>query len=326
MTVATTSEFQTIFNSGRLTAADVLRLRRALYAKVTIGESDAEWLLKLNSVCRSETPAWRELFLEALTDFFVTQASPPSVVSDVAGRWLLRRLSRADKPASALELDLIAAILQKAMQSPDCLSVFAVEQVRAAVRAGSGPMRASVQDPKPMVCAQDVAFLRQTIFAVRTGGAIAVTRTEADLLFDINDATRHTQNDAGWPSLFARAIGLHVTSPPPPSRASTAATEPTQFDTTPEPELSLQFLAQVTGRLGHALTGGALTSTAAKVAASAQSQLEAEQNAAVQATWLARRLPSAGPLAAADVALLTFLKHELVAAHPALRPFVSRVA
>jgi hypothetical protein len=56
----------------------------------------------------------------------------------------------------------------------------------------------------------EVDLLRRMLYAYGGSGNVAICRTEADVLFDINDATRTADNHPDWADLFVKAIANHL--------------------------------------------------------------------------------------------------------------------
>src|SRR5690606_18441371 len=48
------------------------------------------------------------------------------------------------------------------------------------------------------------------LYAFGGDGHVGITRAEAEVLFDINDATSDARNDPQWSDLFGKAIGNNV--------------------------------------------------------------------------------------------------------------------
>jgi hypothetical protein len=226
----------------------------------------------------------------------------------------------------ARELELIVSILQKSTASPASLGEFALKAVRDCVLAGSGPLRGRQKDFRPKVCAQDVTTMRRAIFAFGAGGNVAVTRGEAEMLCDIDEATANAANDPAWPDLFAKAIGNHLTMAAtyvPPSRDTAAAREKWLDDRS----------VSVGGFFGKMATGlkDVFSSSNDDLWTAREKQREAAMAAAApvtegEALWLSERLERRGKLSPAGEALVRFLKADGAPVHESLRPLMSRVA
>jgi hypothetical protein len=201
---------QRMAGAGRISAEDVLTLRRKVFTDGLVQPHEAEWLFALDDACNDNAPEWPEFFVEALVDYTVHQAVPHGYISPENGQWLVERISRDGKVRTRTELELLLKALREARSAPDSLVRFALEQVRVAVVEGSGPVRSGESLKPGQVGKAEVELLRRILYAAGGDGNIAVTRTEADVLFDINDATRTAANDPDWSDLFVKAIANHL--------------------------------------------------------------------------------------------------------------------
>jgi hypothetical protein len=326
MTVAMPAELQAILDSRTITAADALTVRKHVYRNVDVTDAEAGWMFDLNAAARTVDAAWDELFVEALTDYCVHQVEPRGYVTDDKAAWLIGRVTKDGAIEEARELELIVSILQKSTASPASLAAFAVKAVRDCVLAGSGPLRGRQKDFRPKVCVQDVDVLRRAIFAFGASGNVLVTRDEAEMLCDINDATANAQNDPAWPDLFAKAIGNHLMMAAtfvPPSREAAAARDKWLDDQG----------VSLGGFFGKMATGlkDVFSSGGADVWAEREKQREAAIAAAAPVTegeglWLSERLNRDGKLSPAEEALVRFLKSDGAPVHVSLQPLLARVA
>ena len=55
-----------------------------------------------------------------------------------------------------------------------------------------------------------VDILRRIVYAFGGNGAVAMAKSEAEVLFDLNDATAGADNDPSWNDLFVKAIASYV--------------------------------------------------------------------------------------------------------------------
>ena len=61
-----------------------------------------------------------------------------------------------------------------------------------------------------MISPADVQLIRKVIYAPGSAGGFTVTLEEAELIFDLNDATIAAENAPGWGDLFVKAIANHL--------------------------------------------------------------------------------------------------------------------
>jgi hypothetical protein len=100
-------------------------------------------------------------------------------------------------------------VLDRAKLSPVKLVRFALEQVKLAVTVGDGYLghaRSNRRLSPGVIGEVEVELIRRILYAFGGDGNIAVTRQEAEVLFDINDATAEASNDPAWSDLFVKAL------------------------------------------------------------------------------------------------------------------------
>ena len=97
-------------------------------------------------------------------------------------------------------------VLEAAKFSTESLVSFALEQVRLAVVEGKGALISGDELVPGVVGKAEVELLRRIIYAFGGDGNIAITKSEAEVLFAINDATAGASNHPSWNDLFVKAI------------------------------------------------------------------------------------------------------------------------
>lgn len=311
---------QRILASGKITAGDVLAIRQAIYPDGVVGVIEAEWLFELNAACPAQDRAWADLFVEALTDQVVWQVEPAGYVTDKDAAWLIARVDKDGAVASATEMELLLNILETARECPAALTTYVLRQVKQAVLTGAGPLRSGRTLAPGVVDAADVEILRRALYAAGGQRSLAVTRDEAEVLFDISDATAAAANDPAWADLFVKALANHImfaSGHAVPSREQALARS--RWLDEPAGGIGSFFSRMVSGLSG---LGGLYRE--ADLATGIDTSNEAVS--AEEADWLVRRLNRDGQISAHEKALLSFLKQESPSIHPALQPLLARVA
>ncbi len=307
-----------------LTADDALAVRRVIFGgDVEVTPEEAEALVAINEAADQKAPEWRQLFVEALTDFVVRQQQPSGYVDAANAGWLIAAVSHDGRVRRDSELEAIVHILETAASAPPELSLFALTQAKAKVlAAGRGLER------------EDVDLLRRIVFAAAGSGSLAVTRAEAEVLFDVNDAVRGRDNDPAWTDFYAKAIGNAVMAASgyiPPSREEALRQEAWLEGR----GSTVRFLSRVAGTLflQPSRVLEAYRSPDAKEEVYAQKgAMEAAELAASapvtedEATWIVERVGRDGELDENEQALLRFLSSESPKLHPALQPLLDRAA
>lgn len=187
----------------RITADDVLGLRRSVYGADALTRAAAEALIALDAAADERAPEWGDFLAEALVDLVVHQQDPADYVDEATADWLIDVLTVAGRLRRDGTLGALARIVDDATEVPPSLAAFALARARDAVIAGGA------------VSEGDIDLLRRVIFAGGGEGSLAVTRGEAEALFDIDAACRSSANDPAWPDFFARAVGACLTAASP---------------------------------------------------------------------------------------------------------------
>jgi hypothetical protein len=305
----------TIAAARKITAEDTLAVRRSIYGELAITPIEAETLMALDEALLERCPEWDMLFVEALTDYVVNQQHPPGYVDDAGADWLISLIGRDGQIRTETELDLLVHILETADRVPGRLSDFALAQGKDAVLNGDGPLARSGRLQKGLMGADEVTLLRRILYAAGGPGNIAITRSEAETLFDINDAVRGQPNDPSWNDLFAKAIGaavMTVSTYEAPSSEVAARDEAWLA----EPESMGGFISRMfSGKKVNPFDGVFGPSEdeqawEARNAANEDALARAEVVAPDEAAWLQERIGRDGEFDPAEKALVAFLRGE----------------
>lgn len=317
---------------GAVRADDVLKLRRSFYPDGHISSAEAEALFSINRSCPEQDVEWSDFFCEALTDFVVHQALPQGYVTAENVDWLIDRISEDGVVQTMTELELLIKVLDAARWAPERLVAFALKQVKLAVVDGSGPLRAgSALDPG-RICEAEVALVRRILYAFGGEGHIAISKAEAEVLFDINDETNEALNDPAWSDLFVKAIANYL-------MAASGYSMPTRQEALHQEEwlknrgdLSLGHM--LSGMLAGGLAGvfGAYKEQSweelalERIEQQRVAMITSEPVSEPEASWLAERIGRDGQLHENEKALLRFLKLESPKLHASLQPLLDRAA
>jgi hypothetical protein len=319
-----------ILAGGKITADGVLVLRRLVFLKGVVTDADAEMAFTLNDrLGQNADPTWAAFFIEALTDYIVDQAQPQGYISEANADWLIAHISRSGRVETETELELLVKALEKAKLSPVKLVAFALEQVKWAVLEGEGPIGNGKLEPG-VVNAAETALVRRILYAFGGDGNIAITKQEAAILFDINDATAEARNDPAWSDLFVKAIANFL-------MASSGYQVPTRQEALRReawldaPTLGVgaflgQMLAGSLSAVWDAYEHGTLDGEPRKPASSGLTIGHEPLVTDEEARWAADRIGKDGRLHENEMALINFLKSHNAHLHPKLVPILDRVA
>ena len=197
-------------SSGAILLSDVLKLRREVFVDGLVSDEEAALLFDLNDHCREFCPEWADFFVESLRDYLVYQVTPRGYISQENADWLIRKIAHDGKLKSATELELLVDVIEKAQSCPEVLVTFALEQVKGAVLAGDEMLRRGKKLTRGVLGEAEVELIRRILYAFGGDGNIAITRAEAEMLFELNDATVEEENSPLWSDLFVKGIANYL--------------------------------------------------------------------------------------------------------------------
>ena len=326
------SGLEDIIARRAITDFDVARLRRAFYKDGVITPEEAEQLFEANDACGVKDATWTEFFNEALTDYLVNQATPEGYVTAENADWLIERIARDGEIETKTELEILVNVLERARWSPVRLVRYALAQVKRAVLEDSGPLRTGSGLQKGVIAEAEVELLRRILYAFGGDGNIAITRDEAEILFDINDATVAAEPNPAWTDLFTKAIAnvlMASSGYAVPTREEALHAE-TWLDSRGEAAPGSVFSKMITGSLTSVLSSYREQTAEERALARLERQrAEIVTNEIItedEAEWLADRIGRDGILSANEKALIAFLHKESPKIHPLLAERVAKLA
>lgn len=189
-----------ILEDGIIDAEEVTAIKEKLYEDGVIDREEADFLFKLNDAAsgKSNDASWHSFFIEAITDHVLADEESPGVIDEDEANYLIDKI-KGDGQVDEIELALLVNICDKATgESPEFFTNFVLSSVKSAI----------IEDG--VVDMEEVDMLRKVIYGSGGAGGADVDREEADLLFEINDATTGNDNAPEWQTLFVEAISKHV--------------------------------------------------------------------------------------------------------------------
>lgn len=195
-----------------ISAEDVLALRREVFRDSVVDPMEAQAVFRLDHACHDKDPSWTQFYVDALTDFFVWQAEPRGYVSEELGRFLIENITGDGQIDGRSELELLINVVHWATACPEELVLFVMNAVRESVLNPETAIYGSNRPPA-VIGPADAEVIRRVIYAGASGGGFTVTRREAELIFELNNATTEVENAPGWSDLFVKAIANHLMFP-----------------------------------------------------------------------------------------------------------------
>jgi hypothetical protein len=312
---------------------DILLFKRVFYEDGVVSSEEANMLVSLHQACTMRHADWPDFFIEAITDYLVFQEPPRGYVTAANANWLIGRLSRNGKIGSKTEIDLILNVLDKSRWAPVSLSKFALEQVRHAVATGAGPLRHGKSLPSGKISEAEVDLVRRILYAFGGTGSVPVTRSEAEVLFDIDEAVAGSPPNAIWTDLFVKAIANVMMSASGYSVPSREEALRGDADLEDDEEGRTSILFSLLSMVHANLTSMQDVYRDQTLEERALARLEHqrieiitnEPIAETDPAWLVGRLGRDGQLTPSEQALISYLNHESPRIHPTLTEAVCRL-
>jgi len=335
MSIIKSLSFDEICQRGNIRDTDVKRLRKLFYDDAQISQPEAEALFELNNACRVQDPSWSLFFVGAITDYIVNEVEPSGYLTSANADWLIGRVSHDGVIQAQTEIELLLEVLDRARWSPESLCRFTLEQVEKAVVSGAGPLRIGQYMQAGVVNDADVEMLRKALYAYAGEGNIALTCTEASVLFRINDATADAQNCPAWTEFFVKAIASSV------MMASGYQVPPREEALRREQWLESRgdlSIGNILSGFTSAMRQGGIrslldlykeqSSDERAMARLEQQRIEIITNEEItggEVQWLKDKIGRDGKLTPNEKALLAYLKVESPTLHPSLEPLLDRL-
>lgn len=321
-----------IVSRGNLRDTDVRLLRQIFYEDGIVSQTEADLLFKLNDKCPVQHADWGDFFIEAITDYVVFQERPQGYLTSANAHWLIDRIAHDGKVDSKTELELLVNVLDKARWSPVSLVKFALEQVKHAVISGNGPLRNGKTLVAGKITEGEVDLLRRILYGFGGDGHVAVTRDEADILFDIDEAVADAEPNPAWTDLFVKAIAnvmMAASGYSVPSREEALRQEASLQNPERQTSVLAALLSMVQSNLSSVQDAYHDQTAEERALARLEHQrieiITNEEITEAEATWLVSRLGRDGRLSPSETALIAYLRHESPKIHPALTEAVDRL-
>lgn len=184
---------------GHVSAEDVTFLRRNIFADGVVSRDELSTLFALGRRAPAGDSEWADYFAEAASDFFLREEEPHGYLTEEEFQHLSSLIGRSGP--TALELGLLVALMEKATATPPTMAEFVAEEFRRTVGAHKGG---------PRIARTDAELLRRYLYAAGGAGSIAITREEAELLFDLHEMTAGANNDPAFSDLFIKGVAAHL--------------------------------------------------------------------------------------------------------------------
>jgi hypothetical protein len=300
-----------------VTAEDLSALRKALWMKPELYDSDLRHLISINQALAAPDPAFADLFGEAVVHFLLRQEEPKYFLKETMVDWVQSRLVHEGRIDSFASLEALVRVLEQAENSPARFKQWALAEIERSVLTGQGPTRLGGNISPGVVDSDDARFLRRTLFASGGAGALHVTSEEAEALFRIKDITKDAINAPEWDALFVQGCANYLMAHV--GRAVLTEDDMTRLERVMDDNkphlgrflLRMNDMGNLSRSLGWAISGDEDRDIDAEVIA-------AKALTPSEIAWLKQKIVEDGRTDRYEKALLTFLSDEAAGLPPAL--------
>jgi hypothetical protein len=330
MSITQSFLFDEICHRGSVREADVRELRALYFGETPLREDDANAIFEIDAACAVKDPDWQDFFIEAITDYVVDSAEPRGYINTENADWLMERITHDGQIETRTELEILICVIDKARWSPESLVKFTLNVVKDAIVTGQGAARAGASGDVGVVTNVDVELLRRIIYAFGGDGHAAVSRSEAEVLFEINDLTAEKTDNAQWTELFVKAITgvvMAVSGYRPPTRDIALRREQwlqSRGDLSLGQMVSAMFRSDRAGFMSAFTEQSAEDRELERLQRERREILTAEEVTGDEAEWLIAQIERDGKLTDNEKCLLLHLRSEAPKLHPSLRALVER--
>ena len=299
---------------------EALDIRRKIMSPTKVLKHDAEALIRLNEQVAEPTAVWKTLFIEAIADYMIDTTTSGYIVNDEKATWLIDAVQSDGRLDTETEFNLLIKIINKANIVSPKLEVYMLSAVKDAIIKGRGTWSESRQLEAGKVTEDDVELLRRIMYAVGGEGGIDISREEAEIIYDIHDATADADNHASWGDMFSKMMACYMMSGMSAIEVSEA--EAIGRDVWLKSDEGLDFSIDniVKGFSGFFKSEKRIDMTPAVLDEPLQSSLEAITEE--EAYWLIDRINRDGRITPYEAKMLYYLKHECPDLHDALDEFI----
>jgi len=323
-----------VVSRAAIGAEDVRALRRYVFQDGVVDWTEAAEIVRIHQACAERDTAWDVFYVESLTDFLVWNAQPKKYVTQEKAVFIRDAILADDRVESATEMALLVNVIHWSVSCPEDLVELAVQAVfESVINPDEGAYLRGRRANQ--ICEIDIALIRQVIFAGSSDGGYTVTKEEAELLWELHEATRGGENAEGWQDLFVKGVANYLMFPEGAPEVPTASEYLRRQHWLEERRGVGGFLAEMGKSLGS-LSGN--FKEADLFGTRATREREARQTARLndalareaiddrEAQWLIDHLGDPASLHDDECALIHYIVEHAPAIHPLFQDYVRNAA
>jgi hypothetical protein len=190
----------------RLTAEDIMLLRKHMFPRGVTSADDAQQLLALHRAAQEKCAEWDNWFVETMAAFIVSHLRHQQWQGERDLDWLIGMLSRNGKIETPAELELLLHVMEMAAGVPDALSAFALDQLRIALETGAGAYAATRNAKRSGIAADDIEFIFRILRDSLSAGRMMLSKREVAALDRIGALVHGRANHPAWKALVQSVV------------------------------------------------------------------------------------------------------------------------
>ena len=193
-----------------ITSEEVLALRGAGWADGRMSREEAEIVFATQHAIEKPSREWSDFFVEAIQNYVLNGSDPRGFASAEEANWLIGQVEADGKICSMTELELLTRIIERAQNVPETLKTFVLGVLEREVLEGVGPTRCGGELSDTHVSTAECRIMRRIIFGQASDRPAAVSRREAEVLFQIKNAVAGNDNAPEFERLFVQGVGNYL--------------------------------------------------------------------------------------------------------------------
>lgn len=152
-----------IAGKNRLTADDLLLLRKYTFPEGIRSPDDVVVMLALDTLCPEKCVEWYDYFVESLADYIVNRCHPAGALDTMNAVWFEQVFVEDGVVRSSHELDLLLHLIDLAPPAPAALTALALDQLVIALAEGRGPLQTGRAAEHAHLSPSDIAYVRRIL-------------------------------------------------------------------------------------------------------------------------------------------------------------------
>lgn len=209
-----------IAGKNRLTANDLLLLRKYTFPEGIRSSDDVVVMLALDTLCPEKCVEWHDYFVESLADYIVNRCHPAGALDTMNTLWFEQVFIEDGVVRSRHELDLLLHLIDLAPPAPAALIALALNQLAIALAEGRGPLQAGRAAEHGHLSPSDIAYVRRVLKHACDNGRLLLGERERAALLRIDGAVKGIRAPE-WLDILKEA-GIAAENPSPEEPAARA--------------------------------------------------------------------------------------------------------